>query len=111
MIYGSTSAIISQICRTGLLVLFLGIVIYRAMDWLAGIDGAQFLLGAVLALPLATFCFVHVVLALRSGSFPYGRTGVLRSVEPAWFWGLVLFESAMTGLSVWLGIWAALQFL
>jgi hypothetical protein len=111
VIYGSASSILVQICRTGLLVLFLGIAIYCGMSWLAGIDGVQFLLGGVLALPLAAFCFVHVVLALRSDSFPYGRTEVRRSVEPAWFWGLVLFEGAMAGLSVWLGIWAVLQFL
>jgi len=34
---------------------------------------------------------------------------VSRSAEPRWFWGLVLFESGMAALLLWLGLWAVLQ--
>lgn len=105
----SAAALLGQIGRTGLLVLLLGGLIYGGVTWLADLDGAQFLLASALSLPLALFSFAHVVLALRSGSFPYGRREVDRSAEPRWFWGLVLFESGMAALLLWLGLWAVLQ--
>ena len=105
----SASALLGQIGRTGLLVLLLGGLIYGGVIWLAGLDGAQFLLAGALSLPAALFGFAHVFMAFRSGSFPYGRTEVSCSAEPYWFWGLVLFESSMAALLLWLGLWAVLQ--
>lgn len=108
---GSAIATLGQIGRTGLLVPPLGGLIYLGASWMTGIDGAQFLLAVVLCLPMALLCLIHVVLALRSGSFHHGKTEVISDAEPVWFWGLVLFESGMAALLAWLGAWAAWQVL
>jgi hypothetical protein len=92
-------ATIRRIVRTALLCGTLGLLLYLA---LAGIvenpTGAALLpslFGVIATAPLLVLTVQDVTAALSSGVFP-GRTGaVLREREPAWFWALMIWQTAM----------------
>lgn len=91
--------IIRQIVRTALLCGTLGLLLYLALAGIVENPAGAALLppllgvaGTMLMLPLTA---QDVISAWRSGAFP-GRGGVvLREREPVWFWGLMIWQTAM----------------
>jgi len=93
------SATIRKIARTALLCSTLGLLLYLVLSALVENPTGAALLPSLFGVPATVLLLVltvqDVTAAWRSGVFPSRSGVVLREHEPAWFWGLMIWQTAM----------------
>ena len=79
-------AVLRQLAKTTVLCGALGLLLYGVVAAVAAWPQGQWLLGLVLAAPLAALIGHYVVGAYRSGIFPQRGGAIQRDAQPLAFW-------------------------
>lgn len=91
--------IIRKFARTALLCGTLGLLLYLALAAIVDNPTGAALLPSLFGMPACALLLVMTVQdvtgAWRTGMFPSRGGVVLREREPAWFWGLMIWQTAM----------------
>lgn len=104
-------AVLRQIAKTAALAGGLGLLLYLGVTWLAEIEGAQWIIGLVLAAPMTGFVGWIVWDALRSGIFPMRFSSPTRQGEPVAYWCSVVWFAACGVMLAALAGWCVMRLL
>jgi hypothetical protein len=103
--FDTPGAILRQLARTALLVVALGLLLYGVVFLVASSGVGPWLIGLVLAGPLAVLQTLLVAGALRSGVFPEKTRAPTRAERPVAYWTSIAWYGtaalAMGGLAAW----------
>lgn len=99
--------ILGRLGRTAVLCIGLGLLLYGAMAALAELPYGRWLIGLVLAAPMAVLVAFLVIDALRSGVFPMRFRSARRDAEPFAFWFNIAWFGACGLALAALALWCA----
>jgi hypothetical protein len=97
-------AVLRQVAKTAVLCAALGLLLYGVVAMVAAWPGGRWLLGLLLAAPLAALIGHQVIDAYRSGIFPQRGGAARRDTQPLAFWFAMAW---FTACGLLLGILAA----
>ncbi|MBW6400080.1 hypothetical protein KPL78_19630 [Roseomonas sp. HJA6] len=93
------------LARTALLCGALGLVLYGAVAFLAGLPNGQWVIGLLLSVPMTAFVGWVVWRALREGEFPRRGGAAVRAEQPVAYWFHTLWYGFCALFLAWLAVW------
>lgn len=105
--YLDSGAVLRQLAKTAALVAALGLLLYLGVAALAEREDGHWLIGLVLAAPMAVLTGWLVLDALRCGVFPMRFSSPTREGQPVAYWFNVVWFSACGVLFGAIAVWCA----